>query len=144
MSIFCLYYNKTLVCKSLVRQDLETIVGILTEGLYKQENFEITKEPTTDADLDPTDYVSLGDVCRNRLGMQCQYGSRYANDICKDLRITGTTADYHSMTIHKDDVDHYVGRALKYRYQQGIISESEFTHYAAMVKSGTYLVPEKL
>jgi len=74
----------------------------------------------------PGDWISLGDVCRNRLGMQCQYGSRYANDICKDLRIIGTTADYHSMQIHREDVDEYVGRVLRFRYDNGIISKGEF------------------
>jgi hypothetical protein len=57
------------------------------------------------------EYVSLGDVCRNLLDMQCQYGSRYANTICKDLRILGDTGNYHSMKIHKDDVAEYVRRA---------------------------------
>ena len=73
----------------------------------------------------PGDYVELGDVCRKRLGMQCQYGSRYANDLCKDLRYIGTTADYHSMQIHRDDVEEYVGRVAIYRHKIGAIGEAE-------------------
>lgn len=61
------------------------------------------------------DYVSLGDVCRNQLGMQCQYGSRYADTICMDLRYIGDTGDYHSMKIHKDDVSDYVRRVIAHR-----------------------------
>jgi len=61
------------------------------------------------------DYVSLGDVCRNQLGMQCQYGSRYADNLCKDLRYIGTPADYHPMKIHKEDVEEYVRRVVAYR-----------------------------
>lgn len=69
--------------------------------------------------------VSLGDVCRQKLGMQCQYGSRYADkQQCEDnpesycgdgLRITGTTADYHGMKIHKDDVETFVSRVKAYK-----------------------------
>lgn len=63
-------------------------------------------------------YVELGEVCRNRLNMQCQYGSRYADNVwhpeylfCgENLRITGSTKIYHSMTIHEDDVDEFVRR----------------------------------
>jgi hypothetical protein len=62
----------------------------------------------------PTEnYVNLGSVIRKCSGMQCQYGSRY---FCKNwsdeykylgegLRIIGTSVLYHSMEIHKDDVE---------------------------------------
>lgn len=58
-----------------------------------------------------TDYVNLGDICRKYLNMQCQYGSRYAEQ-CKGLRITGSRSDYHSMTIHREDVKQFVIYAL--------------------------------
>lgn len=73
-----------------------------------------------------SDFVSLGDVCRSRLAMQCQYGSRYANpafssDSAKEagrfypfcaegLRITGNFDNYHSLEIHCDDVETFVQR----------------------------------
>ena len=65
------------------------------------------------------EYVSVGDVCRGRLGMQCQYGSRYLDKRFEEhqytflgdgLRVLGNCNDYHSMRIHKDDVETFVER----------------------------------
>ena len=80
--------------------------------------------------MDSKDYVSLGDVCRNDLGMQCQYGSRYADPVWNTesareaghwypyfgtgLRITGGSDMYHSMTIHRDDAPVFVSRVQKH------------------------------
>lgn len=72
------------------------------------------------------EYVNLGDVCRRRLEMQCQYGSRYASTICSHLRVKGDLGDYHSMTIHKDDVDEYVQMVLDHQLENGQISYDEF------------------
>lgn len=64
-------------------------------------------------------YVSLGDVCRNQLGQQAQYCSRYADPDWKDdytycgqgLRIVlNKNKDYHRYTIHEDDVALFVAR----------------------------------
>ena len=68
------------------------------------------------------EYVNLGDVCRQQLGMQCQYGSRYANPrypqyISEGLRITGDPADYHFMKIHRDDVQEFVRRVQARRVE---------------------------
>ena len=69
-------------------------------------------------------YVSVGDVCRGQLGMQCQYGSRYLNDtislpgypfLGEGLRVRGTHVNYHTLEIHKDDVDEFVRRVKEYR-----------------------------
>lgn len=65
-----------------------------------------------------SEMINLGDVCRSQLGMQCQYGSRYADrrwhpeyQYCGDgLRITGDSGNYHSMTIHRDDAAMFVER----------------------------------
>lgn len=70
-----------------------------------------------------SEFVSLGDVCRNSLGMQCQYGSRYADKkwekeypFCGEgLRITGESRAYHSMKIHRDDVAEFVSRVWQVR-----------------------------
>lgn len=66
--------------------------------------------------------VRLGDVCRNMLGMQCQYGSRYADKrwteypFCGEgIRITGNADNYHDMMIHKDDAETFVARVKKAR-----------------------------
>lgn len=64
-------------------------------------------------------YVSLGDVCRNQLGQQAQYCSRYADPDWKTeytycgegLRILlNKNKDYHQYMIHADDVDLFVAR----------------------------------
>lgn len=70
---------------------------------------------------DDSDYVSLGDVCRDAIGIQCQYGSRYVNGIggfprlADDLRILRRDGDYHDMRIHRDDVNLFVERVLSKR-----------------------------
>jgi hypothetical protein len=80
---------------------------------------------------DIVNYLSFGDICREQLNMQCQYGSRYADpvwstnsareagnwypDCGKDLRILGSSAQYHSMRIHKDDIDTFVKRVKFYK-----------------------------
>lgn len=58
-------------------------------------------------------YVLLGDVCRQQLGMQAQYGTRYADpDWSHEYIYCGTglriilneNKDYHRYKIHEDDV----------------------------------------
>lgn len=52
--------------------------------------------------------------------MQAQYCSRYLNghgdnpNLGEGLRIRGTTANYHSLEIHKDDVDVFIKRYKDY------------------------------
>lgn len=69
------------------------------DGLYLARYFELRGD---------TEFVNLGDVCRKRLGQQAQYGCRWSETIAKGLRYTGSVADYHSMEIHRDDVDEFV------------------------------------
>jgi hypothetical protein len=81
------------------------------------------------------EYVNFGDVARSRLLMQCQYASRYTGAVKGDgtidpeywkeidgspcfgvgLRFRGSTKGYHSMEIHKDDVEEFVRRVAEYR-----------------------------
>lgn len=68
------------------------------------------------------DFVSLGDVARSRCGMQCQYASRYIDgriegypNLGDGLRFTGNPDNYHSVRIHRDDVDAFVERLNSYR-----------------------------
>jgi hypothetical protein len=73
---------------------------------------------------DDQGYVSFGDVARMRLGNQCQYISRYVNRnfsddpaypyLGDDLRITGSTNNYHSLRIHREDVDLFVERVREF------------------------------
>lgn len=65
------------------------------------------------------DYVKFGDIARN-LGMQAQYGVRYLDGLDEhpylgeSIRIRGSTRDYHSLEIHKDDVELFVNRYKEY------------------------------
>lgn len=63
------------------------------------------------------DYFSLGDVCRCELGVQCQYGSRYAREgnAASHLRYLNLNTDcYHDILIHKDDVAEFVSTVSMY------------------------------
>ena len=68
------------------------------------------------------DFINFGDVARKRLNMQCQYASRYHGglggtpDLTKSLRVMGDAKDYHSMEIHKDDVEEFVRRVKAYQF----------------------------
>jgi len=63
-------------------------------------------------------YVNFGDITRKKLGIQCQYASRYVHGkiegwpyLGKDLRFKNDPInDYHSLQIHKDDVEEFVRR----------------------------------
>ena len=76
----------------------------------------------------PGDYVDFGDVSRNRFGKQSQYGVRYLQEdsyLSKGIRVRGRygraldLTDYHSVEIHKDDVDTLVERVLTHRVAIG-------------------------
>ncbi|MBK9141077.1 MAG: hypothetical protein IPM23_01175 [Candidatus Melainabacteria bacterium] len=74
------------------------------------------------------DLVDFGDVARKRVGMQCQYASRYVSGECPtddpdgypdvasdpqfgdELRVEGDAGNYHDIRIHADDVDEFVDR----------------------------------
>lgn len=69
-----------------------------------------------------SEYVSFGDVARDRCGEQCQYVSNYVNpwregtpDLGAELRFQGDPGDYHSLRIHRDDVEEFVRRYLAHR-----------------------------
>ncbi len=64
-------------------------------------------------------YVRFGDISRDRLGKQAQYGSRYINGgegypaLGKGLRLVNDDpSDYHGWYIHNDDVEESVLRYL--------------------------------
>ncbi len=72
------------------------------------------------------DYIQFGDVARQRLGMQCQYPHDYLDaskhpDLAEGVRWIGSHGDYHSIKIHKDDVEIFVARVLAWRKARGII-----------------------
>jgi hypothetical protein len=69
-------------------------------------------------------YVNFGDLCRNEIGIQCQYGSHYLKGINgspklgEGLRIKGNPVDYHSLLIHKDDAPVFKERVESYLENQ--------------------------
>ena len=74
------------------------------------------------------DYVEFGDVARGQLGQQCQYASRYLDGKCggpnlgEGIRFVWLSpGDYHSIIIHKDDVEKFVQRVIQYRKDLGLI-----------------------
>ena len=87
----------------------------------------LQQKPTGAAELGQ--FVSLGDVARGELRMQCQYASRYVDgslpeeypdvasgaEFGKPLRLFGDPGNYHSYMIHQDDVDEFVRRVKQYR-----------------------------
>lgn len=98
-----------------------------------------TVEPAEDEGLDvgrEEDYVDFGDVARSRLGMQCQYASRYVGGLCDYQNLTSdpsqgrtlrfmergrpvsSSSDYHSLRIHRDDVEEFVARVERVRQRR--------------------------
>ena len=83
------------------------------------------QKPTFEADKDG--FVNFGDVSRRLLGKQAQYGSRYVDGffgvddypkLGEGLRVKGDSDNYHSMKIHKDDIDEFVRRYNDYQTKQ--------------------------
>jgi len=83
-------------------------------------------------ELDKNDHVPFGDVARSIMGQQCQYGSRYINGLCEGypplgegLRFTGDDRNYHSFTIHVEDVEEFVRRHFMYVNRYSSESQAE-------------------
>lgn len=72
-------------------------------------------------------FVDLGQIARERLGMQAQYAVRYVRgshgsaELGGGLRFRGDPADYHFVQIHKDDVEEFVRRVIEHRRSTGQI-----------------------
>ena len=70
---------------------------------------------------DAEGYVPFGEVCRHKLNIQCQYGSRYVNgfagypDLGEGLRFKNLDRDYHDIKIHIDDIKTLVKRYFEYQ-----------------------------
>lgn len=68
------------------------------------------------------EYVDFGDLVRDRIGMQCQYASRYLDGtiegyprLGEGLRIAGCLDEYHTLLIHKCDAEEFLRRLIEYR-----------------------------
>ncbi|MFZ3482086.1 hypothetical protein [Sphingomonas sp. 3-13AW] len=72
-------------------------------------------------------YSRFGNFSRQRLGQQCQYGSRYIDgkiegypDLGRGLRFQNMDrSDYHSIRIHRDDMDEFERRYRAYHAARG-------------------------
>lgn len=66
-------------------------------------------------------FIRFGEIARSRLNQQSQYASRYIDgrngypNLGEGLRFQGESHDYHSVEIHKDDVDKFVNRVFNFR-----------------------------
>lgn len=83
------------------------------------ENFKKSNESNLSEKYksDEKGFVNFGDVSRGELKKQSQYGSRYVNgfqgeypNLGEGLRFEGDPDDYHSLKIHKDDIEEFVRR----------------------------------
>jgi len=105
----CLEHNK-----KLSKEEITLGLG----NMHFEENEEMIK--MTDEEI-LSEYVDFGDISRGRLGLQCQYSSRYITgniegypNLGEGLRFIGNDRNYHSYKIHKDDVEEFVRRHKKY------------------------------
>lgn len=92
----------------------------------KPTELDIKKEIET-FEVDEQGYVEFGFVSRRFCGQQSQYASRYVDafgghpkfkdeypSLGEGLRILGNSDDYHSMKIHKDDIEEFVRKYNEY------------------------------
>ena len=71
-------------------------------------------------------YSGFGDFSRGRLGQQCQYGSRYITGRLEGYPALGEglrfknldSGDYHSIRIHRDDMDEFERRYRAYQEER--------------------------
>ncbi len=87
------------------------------EGIKKYESHE-----EREARLEREGFVHFGVVARDILQQQSQYASRYVDgeipgypNLGEGLRFDGHAYDYHSLAIHKDDVEEFVRRVKEYK-----------------------------
>lgn len=70
---------------------------------------------------EPAEFVSFGDVARGRLRQQCQYASRYIDgrhgypNLGEGLRFQGEVSDYHTLLIHRNDVEPFIKRVEQWK-----------------------------
>ena len=87
-------------------------------------------------------YILFGDVSRTRLGKQAQYGVDYVTGhtpkehessciiprMSEGLRFRGNPSDYHSLFIHKNDVEIFVERVQRWKEVQCAFREDVFVY----------------
>lgn len=79
---------------------------------FKEMPFE--QKPTFEADKDG--FVDFGEISRNLLNKQSQYGGdfvfgvRGCPNLTEGLRVVGEKTHYEGIKIHKDDINEFVKR----------------------------------
>ena len=91
---------------------------------FKEKSFQ--QEPAFETDKDG--FVKLGDISRRFFGgKQSQYLSWYVDGffgiddypkLGDGLRVKGDSDNYHTMMIHKDDINEFVKRYKDYQDKQ--------------------------
>jgi subtilisin family serine protease len=78
----------------------------------------------------PDGFVLVGDVSRDFLNMQSQYGVRYLDEgtypesfFGEGLRVIPDETGDHDWLIHFDDVIEFVARIRQYRWESGQVDE---------------------
>ena len=91
---------------------------------YKSKNESLTKVEIEGVkfECDKDGYVNFGEVARRLLNQQSQYASRYMDGALDEypnlghgLRFQGEPLDYHSLKIHKDDIEQFVSGVREHK-----------------------------
>ncbi len=97
------------------------------EGALQWDGHAIVPKELEDfvpADLDQ--YVSFGDLARDRILQQCQYASRLIGKLGYGLRWWSSGPGYHSIMIHQGDTDECFRRWRDYYVSNGIKDAKEY------------------
>jgi hypothetical protein len=68
------------------------------------------------------DYIAFGPIARGKLNNQAQYARHWLRDpeVNEGIRWRGDFSNYHTLEIHKDDVDDLVKRVKEKEKERGI------------------------
>ena len=88
---------------------------------WKETNKIIDHTSMPSGIVDTSKYIDFGDFSRHHLGLSCQQGSKYVDGVIDNypelgqgLRFLGDNHNYHSLKIHKDDVQTFMNRFNDY------------------------------
>lgn len=121
--------RKQLIMFGLFGQKQEIVNPRTAPVIPTPEAYGLTEQQQLSIDaliVDEDNMVQLGEVTRNLINMQCQYGSRYLDQKLQDskflgegLRFNVEGSSYHDYRLNKDDVLEFVARVRQYRWNIG-------------------------
>ena len=92
------------------------------KNIEKGEQVNISEKYEADED----GFVRFGDVASGELRQQAQYASRYIDGKMEEypnlgggLRFKGDPSDYHTIRIHKDDIEEFVRKVTEHKQASG-------------------------